>query len=76
MILDHLAVAGETLAEAVAHAEEALGIALGSGGQHPRYGTHNRLIGLEGGLYLLGNFQWRPDAARDRGLPGRQPCEG
>ncbi|WP_424978486.1 VOC family protein [Leisingera sp. S232] len=52
MILDHLAVAGETLEEAVAHTEEALGIALGSGGNHPRYGTHNRLIGLEDGLYL------------------------
>ncbi|UWQ76169.1 VOC family protein [Leisingera sp. M658] len=52
MILDHLAVAGETLEEAVAHAEEALGAALGPGGSHARYGTHNRLIGLEDGLYL------------------------
>ncbi|UWQ34166.1 VOC family protein [Leisingera sp. M527] len=52
MILDHLAVAGETLEEAVAHAEEALGAALGPGGSHTRYGTHNRLIGLEDGLYL------------------------
>ncbi|MDC0659841.1 VOC family protein [Leisingera sp. SS27] len=52
MILDHLAVAGEPLAEAVAHTEEALGISLGSGGKHARYGTHNRLIGLEDGLYL------------------------
>ncbi|UWQ30005.1 VOC family protein [Leisingera sp. M523] len=52
MILDHLAVAGKTLAEAVAYTEDALGIALGPGGQHARYGTHNRLIGLEDGLYL------------------------
>ncbi|UWQ63821.1 VOC family protein [Leisingera caerulea] len=52
MILDHLAVAGQTLQEAVAHTEEALGIPLGPGGQHARYGTHNRLIGLEDGLYL------------------------
>ncbi|KIC21625.1 VOC family protein [Leisingera sp. ANG-Vp] len=52
MILDHLAVAGGTLEEAVAHTEDALGVALGPGGQHPRYGTHNRLIGLEDGLYL------------------------
>ncbi|UWQ84735.1 VOC family protein [Leisingera caerulea] len=52
MILDHLAVAGQTLQEAVAHTEEALGIPLGPGGRHARYGTHNRLIGLEDGLYL------------------------
>ncbi|AHD00371.1 VOC family protein [Leisingera methylohalidivorans] len=52
MILDHLAVAGTTLAEAAAHLEEALGIRLGPGGAHARYGTHNRLIGLEDGLYL------------------------
>lgn len=52
MKLDHLAVAGVTLDEAVAHVEEALGVSMGPGGQHPRYGTHNRLIGLEQGLYL------------------------
>ncbi|WP_291728613.1 VOC family protein [Leisingera sp. F5] len=52
MILDHLAVAGETLEEAVTHTEEALGVPLGPGGAHARYGTHNRLIGLEDGLYL------------------------
>ncbi|WP_435659963.1 VOC family protein [Leisingera caerulea] len=51
-MLDHLAVAGQTLQEAVAHTEEALGLPLGPGGQHARYGTHNRLIGLEDGLYL------------------------
>lgn len=52
MILDHLAVAGTTLAEAAAHTEEALGVRLGTGGSHARFGTHNRLIGLEDGLYL------------------------
>lgn len=52
MILDHLAVAGRTLAEATAHVEEALGIQLGTGGSHARFGTHNRLIGLQDGLYL------------------------
>ncbi|MFW8593496.1 VOC family protein [Cribrihabitans neustonicus] len=52
MRLDHLAVAGGTLEEAVAHAEEALGITLGPGGSHPRFGTRNRLTGLEDGLYL------------------------
>ncbi|WP_164658005.1 VOC family protein [Tropicibacter sp. Alg240-R139] len=52
MKLDHFAVAGATLEEAVAHVEEALGVSMGSGGRHPRYATHNRLIGLEGGVYL------------------------
>ncbi|WP_270730872.1 VOC family protein [Shimia sp. Alg240-R146] len=52
MELDHLAVAGESLEEAVAHVEEALGVAMGPGGQHAHFGTHNQLIGLGDGLYL------------------------
>ena len=52
MFLDHLAVAGETLEAAVAHVEAALGVEMGPGGQHVHFGTHNRLIGLEEGLYL------------------------
>ncbi|WP_264210230.1 VOC family protein [Leisingera thetidis] len=52
MILDHLAVAGATLEDAAAHVEQSLGIRLGPGGSHARYGTHNRLMGLEDGLYL------------------------
>ncbi|SHH28805.1 VOC family protein [Marivita hallyeonensis] len=50
--LDHIAVAGETLAEAVAHSEAALGIPLGPGGQHAYYATHNQLVGLADGLYF------------------------
>ncbi len=52
MQLDHLAVAGETLAEAVAHVEDALGVKMGPGGEHAHFGTHNQLIGLADGLYL------------------------
>ncbi|SIS78979.1 Glyoxalase-like domain-containing protein [Roseivivax lentus] len=52
LTLDHVAVLGETLAAAVAHCETALPVPLGPGGQHARYGTHNRLLGLEAGLYL------------------------
>ncbi len=52
LTLDHLAVAGETLEEAVAHAEAALGLPMLPGGKHARYSTHNRVIGLESGLYL------------------------
>ncbi|MGH1355645.1 MAG: VOC family protein [Thalassovita sp.] len=50
--LDHLAVAARTLDEGRAYVEKALGIAVQSGGNHARYGTHNLLAGLEDGLYL------------------------
>ena len=50
--LDHLAVSGESLEAAVAHVEDALGVAMGAGGQHAHFGTHNRLLGLGDGLYL------------------------
>ncbi len=52
MKLDHLAVAGETLEEASAHLEQALGIQLQNGGKHEKFGTHNRLLGLRDGFYL------------------------
>lgn len=50
--LDHIAVAGETLEDAVAHSEAALGVPLAAGGQHTHYATHNRLLGLEEGVYF------------------------
>ncbi|PKQ11156.1 MAG: polyphosphate kinase [Alphaproteobacteria bacterium HGW-Alphaproteobacteria-1] len=52
MHLDHLAVAGESLDAAAAHLEASLGLPLQPGGAHARFGTHNRLLGLEDGLYL------------------------
>lgn len=52
MLFDHFAVAGTTLEEAVAHVEDCLGVKMGAGGQHGHFATHNRLIGLEDGLYL------------------------
>ena len=52
MIFDHFAVSAQSLDEAVAHVEESLGVKMGSGGQHSHFATHNRLIGLEDGLYL------------------------
>lgn len=52
MELDHVAVAGTDLAAAVACCEAALGVPMGPGGRHARYGTHNRLIGLAPHLYL------------------------
>ncbi len=50
--LDHIAVAGETLEDAVAHVEATLGVELQPGGVHVEMGTHNRLLSLGPGLYL------------------------
>lgn len=52
LVLDHIAVLGESLAEATSHAERALGQPLSPGGEHARFGTHNQVIGLAPGLYL------------------------
>ncbi len=52
MELDHFAIAANTLAEATAHVEEALGVPMQPGGEHAVFGTHNRLLGLADGLYL------------------------
>ena len=50
--LDHLAIAAQSLDEGRARVEQALGVTLQPGGQHPHFGTHNLLLGLEDGLYL------------------------
>ena len=50
--LDHIAVAGATLAEATEAVETALGVPLQKGGEHDVFFTHNTLLGLEDGLYL------------------------
>ncbi|MEB8385901.1 VOC family protein [Rhodobacteraceae bacterium KMM 6894] len=52
LTLDHLAVAAASLPEGRQAVEEALGVRLQTGGQHPHFGTHNLLLGLEDGLYL------------------------
>ncbi len=52
LTFDHIAVLGNTLAEAVSHTEAALGRPLGPGGQHSYFGTHNKLMGLAPRLYL------------------------
>lgn len=64
MRLDHLAIAAETLKDGVAWAEEKLGVTFLAGGQHARYGTHNRLLGLADDLYLE-VIAIDPDAASD-----------
>lgn len=52
LTLDHLAFACTSLDEGVAWLEDRLGVQMQPGGQHARYGTHNRLLGLADGLYL------------------------
>lgn len=51
LTFDHLAISAMTLAEGVAYVEQALGVRLAAGGQHPHMSTHNRLLGL-GDIYL------------------------
>mgnify|MGYP000223751891 CR=1 FL=1 len=67
MKFDHLAVAGETLEEARAHVEEALGVPMQPGGEHAVFGTHNFLLGLADGLYL------EAIAINPAATPQRQP---
>ncbi len=50
--LDHLAVACTSLDEGTQWVQDCLGVRLQTGGQHARYGTHNRLLGLADVLYL------------------------
>lgn len=52
MEFDHIAIAGETLAEARQHVETSLGVSMQTGGEHAVYGTHNALLGVAEGLYL------------------------
>ena len=52
MEIDHLAVAGPTLSEAAARLETALDVVLQDGGEHDIFHTHNKLLGLEDGLYV------------------------
>jgi len=50
--LDHLVVSARTLEEGVQYVADTLGAAPAGGGAHPLMRTHNRLLGLWGGIYL------------------------
>lgn len=63
--LDHIAVAGQTLAEAQEVVETALGVPMQPGGCHDVFHTHNTLLGLADGLYLEA-IAVNPDAPTPR----------
>ncbi|MEK9663789.1 MAG: VOC family protein [Candidatus Nanopelagicales bacterium] len=51
-VVDHLVVAGPTLAAASAAIESALGVSPLGGGQHARMGTHNQVVATGNDTYL------------------------
>ena len=50
--LDHLVVAGTTLAQAIEYVADLTGVAARTGGQHVAMGTHNALVKLGERVYL------------------------
>jgi hypothetical protein len=50
--LDHITVAAHTLEQGLAHLRTVLGIELPAGGEHPRMGTHNRVLRLGDAVFL------------------------
>ena len=55
--IDHLVVAARTLQDGVAWCEATLGITPGAGGEHPLFGTHNRLFRIATAQYPLAYFE-------------------
>ena len=51
LTLDHIALACTDLAASADLLSQMIGAPLQTGGQHPRYGTHNVLLGM-GDIYL------------------------
>jgi len=51
-LVDHIVVAAPDVDEAVAELEGLLGVALHAGGQHPAWGTRNRILPLGPRVYL------------------------
>lgn len=55
--IDHLVVMATILDEGVKWCEETLGITPGPGGEHEKYGTHNRLFKIASQSYPLAYFE-------------------
>jgi hypothetical protein len=75
--IDHLTIIAPSLALGIAFVAEALGVEPGPGGDHPRMGTHNRLLRLGDDCYLevIAVNPAAPPPARPRwfGLDGLAP---
>jgi len=50
--IDHLVITAPSIAAGAAYVQQALGVSLAGGGEHPRMGTHNALLRLGQGLFL------------------------
>ena len=68
--LDHLVVLADNLTQGVAWCEATLGVTPAPGGEHPLFGTHNRLLALGGGGFPLAYLEIIAinPAAEPRGL--------
>ena len=55
--IDHLVVMAATLQDGVQWCEETLGITPGPGGEHEKYGTHNRLFKIASPQFPLAYFE-------------------
>jgi hypothetical protein len=55
--IDHLVVVASSLDQGVQWCEETLGIVPGSGGEHEKYGTHNRLFKIASPQFPLAYFE-------------------
>ncbi|MFV0680709.1 VOC family protein [Ottowia sp.] len=51
--LDHLVIMADTLDAGVAWCQSALGVTPGPGGEHPLFGTHNRLLDISSAAHPL-----------------------
>ncbi len=69
LALDHLVIAAPTLDAGTEYVAELLGVAPQSGGAHAAMGTHNRVLGLFGGIYLE-VIAVNPDARRRNARAG------
>ena len=68
--LDHLVLMADTLDEGAAWCEAALGVPPGPGGEHPLFGTHNRLLALGTAAFPFAYLELiaiNPQAARAAG---------
>ena len=73
--LDHLVVMADTLADGVAWCEATLGVTPGPGGEHPLFGTHNRLLTVASSTFPLAYLEIiaiNPDAAEASRAPQKR----